>query len=377
RTFTYNKDDSSLRSQVRVSGWSDELREGLSVTIPEVIHSPASSSWLFPSYDHQDFFVEFGGTKNTVNFNHAKENISRDFPTASLVSVGNQYFTLALLDQSSLAPSVHLSTNLSERSALANVIYKPARAEDIRFEQVFYAGPKSIDVLKKVDPAMAEIIDFGYLSFIAKPLLYIMKWFHSLVGNWGVAIILLTMLVRFVVLPFNLMSARSMRAMQRIQPLMKDLREKHKDDPMTMNRETMNLMKEHKANPVGGCLPVLLQIPIFFALFRVIGSTVELYQSPFAWWIQDLSAHDAYFVLPVILGFTMFLQQRMTPTTMDPAQAKIMAFLPLVFTVFMLYLPSGLTLYMVVSALFGITQQWYILRDAPAPVPAITKNVKK
>ncbi|HEY8270445.1 MAG TPA: membrane protein insertase YidC, partial [Pseudobdellovibrionaceae bacterium] len=137
-----------------------------------------------------------------------------------------------------------------------------------------------------------------------------------------------------------------------------------KDDPMALNRETMAVMKEHKANPIGGCLPMLLQIPVFFALYRVIGSSIELYHSPFFGWITDLSAPDKFFVLPILMGGTMFLQQKMTPTTMDPAQAKIMAFLPLVFTLFMLQLPSGLTLYMTVSAIFGIVQQYIFLKDS-------------
>lgn len=372
RTLTYHPEDFALRSEIRIEG---ELASGFTISLPEMIHSSANSSWLFPSYDYQDFFVQSGaGKAETINFNHASEDVRQEIRTASLVSVGNQYFTLAALDRSSVAPDVKVEADLKARTALAELVYQLPRGQNTsEFQQTFYAGPKSIDVLKKIDPAMAEIIDFGYMTFLAKPLLYVMKWFHSLVGNWGVAIILLTIMVRFVVLPFNLMSARSMKAMQKIQPYMKDLREKYKDDPMTMNREMMGLMKEHKANPLGGCLPVLLQIPIFFALFRVIGSTVELYQSPFAWWIQDLSAYDKYYVLPVILGLTMYLQQKMTPTTMDPAQARIMAFLPLVFTVFMLQLPSGLTLYMVVSAVFGIIQQWYILREPSAPVPAAKK----
>jgi YidC/Oxa1 family membrane protein insertase len=200
---------------------------------------------------------------------------------------------------------------------------------------------------------------------ISKPLVYIMKAFHSMVDNWGLAIIFLTLLVRLCVLPFNLMSMRSMKAMQKIQPKLTALREKYKEDPMTLNRETMSLMKENGANPLGGCLPMLIQIPIFFALYRVIGSSIELYQSPFFGWITDLSSHDIYYVLPVLMGITMFVQQKLTPSTMDPTQAKIMMFLPLVFSLFMLQLPSGLTLYMFVSTLFGAVQQMIIMRDKP------------
>jgi YidC/Oxa1 family membrane protein insertase len=168
------------------------------------------------------------------------------------------------------------------------------------------------------------------------------------------------------------MSFKSMKAMQQIQPHVQVLREKHKDDPMTLNKEMMALMKENKANPLGGCLPMLLQIPIFFALYKVIGSSVELYQSPFFGWIQDLSAHDKFYVLPVLMGISMFLQQKLTPmTTLDPTQAKIMMFLPVVFSLFMLNLPSGLTLYMFVSTVFGIIQQKLMLGNTQAKTPVL------
>jgi YidC/Oxa1 family membrane protein insertase len=167
--------------------------------------------------------------------------------------------------------------------------------------------------------------------------------------------------------------------LKRVQPLIQSLREKHKDDPMRLNTEMMAVMKQNGANPIGGCLPMVLQIPVFFALYRVIGSSIELYSSPFILWITDLSAHDRFYVLPVSMAVLMFIQQKITPSTMDPTQAKIMAFLPLVFSLFMLQLPSGLCLYMVVSTLFGITQQYLIMRDksggTPTPVMPL-KTVK-
>jgi YidC/Oxa1 family membrane protein insertase len=224
---------------------------------------------------------------------------------------------------------------------------------------------------------MAHILDFGFFGMIARPLLYVMKAFHLWVGNWGFAIIMLTLLVRLCVLPFNIMSAKSMKAMQKVQPIIQGLREKYKDDAMRLNTEMMAVMKQNGANPMGGCLPMLIQIPVFFALYRVIGSSIELYNSPFIFWINDLSAHDKFYVLPVLMAVFMFIQQKITPSTMDPTQAKIMAFLPLVFSVFMLQLPSGLTLYMVVSTLFGIIQQYLIMRDTKAAPALKTVKAKK
>lgn len=366
RTLTYDAAKQAFTNKVVIEKPSAEIAQGLSFVIPEKVTVPQSTSWLFPSYQHQDFFVEHNGTKTeTVNFSSAKENVAKAFPSVFLVAASSQYFSAAILDKSEVIPETALHSDVAGKTAKAELIYKPAQtAQNISLEQILYAGPKSIETLKNIDAKLPSIIDHGFFGFIARPLLYIMKAFYTVVGNWGVAIIFLTLLVRLCVLPFAMMSAKSMKAMQKIQPLLQTLREKYKDDPMALNRETMALMKEHKANPIGGCLPMLLQIPIFFALYRVIGSSIELYHSPFYGWITDLSSADKFYVLPVLMGATMFLQQKMTPTTMDPAQAKIMAFLPLVFILFMLQLPSGLTLYMTVSAVFGIVQQYFFLRDS-------------
>jgi YidC/Oxa1 family membrane protein insertase len=365
RTFKYDAEKQSFSNKVVIQKPAELITQGLALVIPEKVTVPKSTSWLFPSYQHQDFFVKHAGKTETVNFSAAKENVAKQFPTVSLVSASTQYFSAAILDKSEIIPETNLTANVEAKTAKAELIYKPTASEgQVSLEQVMYAGPKSIDTLKAIDSELPEVIDHGFFAVIARPLLYIMKACYSAIGNWGLAIIFLTLIVRFCVLPFAVMSAKSMKAMQKIQPILQGLREKYKNDPMALNRETMAVMKEHKANPIGGCLPMLLQIPVFFALYRVIGSSIELYHSPFLFWITDLSSPDKFFVLPILMGGTMFLQQKMTPTTMDPAQAKIMAFLPLVFTLFMLQLPSGLTLYMTVSAIFGIVQQYIFLKDS-------------
>lgn len=378
RELKFNPENSSFTNTVSVTNPTEEFKKGFSLLIPEKIHVKGSSSFFFPSYEHQDFFlVHDGGKHETVNFSGAKENVSKDFPTASILSVSSQYFAAAVMDKSEIIPEVKLSAQINEKTALGELIYKPVQVKpEMTFSEVLYAGPKSIDALKAVDPEMAQLIDFGFFGFIARPLLYVMKACHSVVGNWGLAIILLTLLVRLCVLPFNIMSFKSMKAMQRVQPQIQALREKYKEDPMRLNQEMMAVMKENGANPIGGCLPMLLQIPVFFALYRVIGSSIELYNSPFAGWIHDLSAHDPFYVLPVLMAVFMFIQQKITPSTMDPTQAKIMAFLPLVFSLFMLQLPSGLTLYMVVSTLFGIIQQYLIMREKKPATPVATVKVR-
>jgi YidC/Oxa1 family membrane protein insertase len=376
RELNFDAAKSSFTNTISITQPSEEIKKGFSILIPESIHDKGSHSFFMPSYDHQDFFVSHSDDKHeTVNFSNSKENVSKDMPNTQLISVSSQYFAAAAIDKSDIIPEVKLTANIEKKTAQAELVYKPVQLkEQMKFESLFYAGPKSIDMLKAVDPEMAHIIDFGFFGFIARPLLYVMKAFHSVVGNWGIAIILLTLAVRFVVLPFNIMSAKSMKAMQKVQPIIAGLREKYKDDAMRLNTEMMAVMKQHGANPMSGCLPMLLQIPIFFALYRVIGSSIELYNSPFILWITDLSAHDKFYVLPVSMAVFMYIQQKITPSTMDPTQAKIMQFMPLVFSIFMLQLPAGLTLYMVVSTLFGIIQQYLIMRD-PTAKPAI-KAVK-
>ena len=361
RILSYDPSKYTFSSTIRVIRPADVFyQRGIQMMIPDRISEHKNTSWLFPSFQHQDFIVLEGSNnkRQIINVDKSKENVSKNFPVGHLASINTQYFSLAVLDQSEIIPSVDLVSAIAERDAYAKVTYKPVSAkEEFIFNQTLYAGPKSHDLLASIHPDMKELINFGFFGMIGEPLLLLMKWFHSLIGNWGLAIIMLTIFVRFLVLPLYLMSVKSMKAMQKIQPMMKAIQEKHKADPMTMNREVMALMKEHKANPLGGCLPMLLQIPIFFALYQVIASSIELYQSPFIFWIKDLSMSDPFFVLPVLMGVMMWFQQKITPTTMDPAQAKILAFMPIIFSVFMLSLPSGLTLYMCVSSLFGIAQQ--------------------
>lgn len=335
----------------------------IKLIMPEKITAHSSGSWLFPSYEHQDFYVAHENTKTNLNFSSSKENISKEIKGVRLVSLGSQYFGTALIDQSDLIPNVKLSNSIESKEALAEINYPALDGKDSwEISQSFFVGPKEIDLMNEVHNELAQIINFGWLTVVAKPMLYTMKWIYSQLPNWGIAIILLTIMVRLVVLPFNLMSYKSMKAMQKIQPLMTSVREKYKDDPVRMNQEVMNLMKVHKANPFGGCLPMLIQIPMFFALYRVMSSSVELYQSPFMFWITDLSSHDKFYILPILMGATMFVQQKITPSNMDPTQAKILLYMPLIFTVFMLNLPSGLTLYMFVSGLFGVIQQYLMMK---------------
>lgn len=357
RTLTYNPKSYSFDQEIKIENPAGKQTQYSLLSFDRII-MPESSSWLFPAFEFQDLLVFTGlDKKEHVNVSQSKENVSGDFKTLKLYSLGTQYFTTGLLDQSDIKPDLKFSSDVGERTILHSLIYSVPQAVSSFYKQAIFIGPKSSENLKAANEGFAALLDYGMFGWLAKPMLAVMKWFYGLVGNWGIAIVLLTLLVRALVLPFNLMSYRSMKGMQVIQPQLQSLREKYKDDPVALNREMMTVMKQNNANPLTGCLPMLLQIPVFFALYRVIGSSVELYQAPFYGWIQDLSLHDKFYVLPILMAVTFYIQQKITPTTMDPAQARIMQFIPVVFCLFMLNLPAGLTLYMFVSAVFGIIQQ--------------------
>ncbi len=194
---------------------------------------------------------------------------------------------------------------------------------------------------------------------IAVPILYVLKFFYSLVHNYGVAIILLTILVKLLLHPINVKSLKSMKAMQQLQPRLKELQAKHKGDKQKLNQETMQLFRAHKVNPMGGCLPMVLQLPIYIALYKVLWSSIELFHAPFFWFYRDLSAPDPYMITPILLGVFMLAQQHIMPSaSADPAQKKMMMLMPIMFTGFMLFLPVGLVIYILVNTATSVTQQY-------------------
>jgi YidC/Oxa1 family membrane protein insertase len=225
-----------------------------------------------------------------------------------------------------------------------------------------YAGPEIIQVLEKLSPGLDLTVDYGVLWWICQPIFHLMCWLHSLFGNWGIAIILVTVLIKLAFYKLSASSYRSMGNMKKLQPKMEQLKERYGDDRQKFGQAVMELYKKEKVNPLGGCLPVLVQIPVFIALYYVLLESVELRQAPFALWIQDLSAKDPFYVLPIIMGGSMFLQQKMSPAPPDPVQAKVMLAMPIVFTVMFLQFPSGLVLYWVVNNVLSILQQWFITR---------------
>jgi YidC/Oxa1 family membrane protein insertase len=247
-----------------------------------------------------------------------------------------------------------------------------------------YVGPKDFNDLGKLTPPLRELVQFGWFGFIAEPLFYILKWIYNYVPNYGWAIIVLTLGINMALFPLKVKSWRSMQKMQKVMPEIKSIQNKYSKysmrDPrkQEMNKEVMAVYQREGINPMGGCLPMVLQMPIWIALYRMLGVAIELRHAPWLGWVRDLSAHDPYYILPVLMTVTMYVMQKMTPaTTADPAQQKMMNFMPLFFGFLFFRVSSGLVLYILTSNIIGMGQQWYLNRTAPAAAPAAGYRNKK
>lgn len=251
-----------------------------------------------------------------------------------------------------------------DKSSVASIntdfIVNPGSRHQAFFD--FYVGPKYYDQLKDLGLSLQKSMDYGWFYFIAIPMLYILNFLNDIFHNYGIAIIILTIIVKILTLPLTLKSMVSMKEMTKIQPKVLELREKYKNDPATLNQATMDLYREHKVNPLSGCFPLLLQIPIFFALYKALLLSLELKGAPFFGWIVDLSAKDPYYITPIVMGITMFIQQKMTPTTVDPMQQKIFLAMPIIFTFLFINFQSGLVLYWLTNNVLSIIQQYIINR---------------
>ncbi|MBU0484254.1 MAG: membrane protein insertase YidC [Proteobacteria bacterium] len=296
------------------------------------------------------------------------------------MSYEDTYFMCSIIpDAASNGTQNSVKISASDNDKVASVLIGNADLiEPMAHKQYHYSvyvGPKKLDDLKKAGHDLEKVVNFGWFDFMAKPALYLLNFFNKYLHNYGVAIILVTILIKVLFWPISQKGMKSMRTMQKIQPKMAKMREKYKDDKERQQKEMMLLYKTYKVNPVGGCLPMILQIPVFFALYRVLMQTIELRHAPFMFWINDLSAPDRLFigfdlpylgglpVLTLLMGASMFLQQKMTPTSGDPTQAKMMMFMPVIFTFMFLNFASGLVLYWLVNNLLSIAQQYVINRQ--------------
>ena len=272
------------------------------------------------------------------------------FANASFIASVDRYYTTLLFSKGG---SVNAIVDTGSAGNHLSYIYLSDSAE---FSG--YIGPKNYKDLKAISPNLTDVVEYGIITFFAKPLFLLLSWLFGIFANWGWAIIGLTLIVRIVLYPLTYKGMVSMQKLKDLTPKMKEIQEKYKGDAQKMQLHIMELYKKHKVNPMGGCLPLLLQIPVFFAIYRVLYNAVELKDAAWLLWIKDLSAMDPYFILPLLMGGSMYLQQRLSPTTFnDPMQEKVFKFLPLVFTIFLITFPAGLMLYWTVNNIFSIIQQ--------------------
>ena len=300
-----------------------------------------------------------------------KEKISVEYSNAWVAMLQHYFFT-ALLPANKNETYRYYTLNPDNKSYVIGAVTPSVNVVSGGSEELLqrvYFGPKLQKELEQIADGLELTVDYGWFWFIAKPLYWVLDNIHEYVGNWGWSIILVTLFLKIIFYRLSAAGYRSMANMRRVQPRLVALKERYQNDRARLNQAMMDIYKEEKINPLGGCFPILIQIPVFISLYWVLLETVELRQSPFALWIDDLSSPDPYFVLPALMGITMYVQQKLNPAPMDPIQEKVMSFLPIMFTVFFLFFPSGLVLYWVVNNILSIAQQWMITRSLEKAKP--------
>ena len=367
RTYTFQADSYAVDEDLRIENQSDNLVSGvLSLTM--------ASSGLVEDESRYN--------KNSVAY-YAGESLHKEDDTDDLrlgiespgpvdwAGIDSSYFLMAVVPTSQNLFFKGKHEDAVYRVALEqNTSVQPGQSEEITAS--YYLGPKKQNYLALVGNDLVGALHYGWLNIIARPLVQVLKFFYSYVGNYGLAIILLTFVIKLIFWPLSHKSFKSMEKMKKIQPMMKELKEKYKDDRQKMNQELMQLYKTYKVNPAGGCLPMLLQIPVFIGLYEALMGAVELRHASFIShfpftdivWLADLSAKDPYYITPVVMGLSMFLQQKLSPTAGDPTQAKIMLIMPIFLTFIFLNFPSGLVVYFFTNNILSIFQQWRLMRKA-------------
>ena len=370
KTYTFDPNSYLIDLKVALKNTSDRvLKDQLVLSVRKPIEENKGYGFVGPSGLINDS-LEQVKTKKIEDQDEYKGKIK-------WISVEDRYFLSSIIPGKEIEGSMKLATiDNVVINQLVNPMFEISPGSQEEFQFYVFMGPKSMDLLDSLGHDLGKALNFGFFNVIAKPCLWFMNKIHSVVPNYGIAIILLTLFTKIILWPLGNKSYKSMSEMKKLQPLMTEIREKHKNDKQKMNQELMALYKTYKVNPMGGCLPMVLQIPVFFALYRMLYQAIELRHAPFFLWINDLSAPDRLFnfgfsipfmeppygipVLTIIMGGTMLLQQKMSPPPGDPTQAKMMMLMPVVFTFIFINFSSGLVLYWLINNVLSISQQYYV-----------------
>ena len=360
--FTFNPDNYSIALDVKMSN----LTNAPLTQIPQINwYQYADPKQPEDSYSHEGpvAYLSKSIKRKKISDLAGDTNLGTD---VSWGGFEKKYFMAAIIPQDPSLNSINMAKDSSNMVSIGirgtKGVIPPDQAG--LFSYTLFIGPKDYTLLKKQGISLEESIEFDSfipgLKWLSIALLFFIQFLYQYVSNYGVAIILLTILIKIIFWPLGNISYKSMKEMQKLQPKIEELKEKYKNDKNKIGQETMSLYRSHKVNPLSGCLPILIQIPVFIGLYNTLLYAIELRHSPFFWWIQDLSAKDPYYITPIIMGATQFIQQKMTPTMGDPMQAKIMLLMPVVFTFIFLNFPAGLVIYWLLNNVLSIGQQFYI-----------------
>ena len=359
KIYTFGADSYSIKLDTQVFNNSAAPMVGV---LQQVMSYPAEPKVKDNRFDTAGSYLYADNAIHVDKYKDVSSSSKKYEKGVIWAGFADKYFLSAILTEKNSIASAELKK--SAAGFMESVVSSPQLTvnpgQSVTVSHRLFVGPKDIDILKSQGNSLEQSLDLGWFTVIAKPLLYTLKFFYGYVGNYGVAIIIVTIILKALFFPLTHKSYKSMKDMQKIQPKMAALKEKFKDDRDAMNKAVMELYRDHKVNPLGGCLPMVVQIPVFFALYKALMFSIELRHAPFFLWVTDLADKDPYYVTPVIMGITMFVQQKMTPSQMDPIQQKMMLALPVVFTFMFLSFPSGLVLYWLVNNVLTIGQQMYI-----------------
>lgn len=369
KEFTLKKGEYLIRTRYLVNNESQSPWEGALSTQFSQNNPHEDKSSLFHLGSYSGGAISIPGEKlykKIAYSDMAKENLEQKVKDG-WVAMQQHYFLTAWIPSTGSTNTFYtqMSHNINGDVYRIGILSEPVKLapkQTYEFSSGLYVGPELMDVLKSIAPGLDLTIDYGWLSLISVFIFFILSHIYQFIGNWGWSIILVTLFIKLAFYKLSAKSYTSMANMRKLQPQLEALRQRLGDDKAALSKATMELYRKEKVNPLGGCLPIVVQIPVFIALYWVLLESVQLRQAPFVFWIHDLAVPDPYYILPIIMGVTMFVQQKLNPAPPDPTQAKIMMFLPVVFTGLFLHFPAGLVLYWTVNNALSIAQQWMITR---------------
>jgi len=367
KTYRFKRDSYLVEVDYQVENSSGETFSAYPYAQFNRVRPEEDSGFIY-TYTGAVFSSE-GFEYEKVDFDDLEDAAFNRSATDGWTAMIQHYFVAALIPEASEQEIGFYGKAINNRNYTAGVRMPAINVNNGDVQQAnysMYLGPKEHQRLEVIKENLDLTVDFGILTIISQPLFTVMEWIHKLTNNWGWSIVFLTVLIKLAFYRLSAASYRSMASMRKLTPKLASLKERFGDDKQKFNQAMMDLYRTEKINPLGGCLPILVQMPVFLAFYWVLVESIELRQAPFIFWLQDLTAMDPYFILPVIFGLSMWFQQRLNPAPQDPAQAMVMKAFPIVFTVFFAFFPSGLVLYWVVNNLLSITQQWHITRKLGA-----------